>query len=110
MIEQWKYVIFLFFILVRSSSTEPPSGGDPEPGPVYIEKEGRSRGYGEACSVSNVTMESLGTSSKQRRDKANHKTQQDEEEERGKIHILNLHSILSKFLFFLFRNNQSLRW
>ena len=40
--------IEFFSCLVRSSSTEPPSIGDPDPGSVYIEKEGRSRGYGEA--------------------------------------------------------------
>lgn len=73
------------FVLVRSSSTEPPSVGDAEPGPVYIEKEGRSRGYGEALSSSNVPMESLALTSKQRRDKLSNKGQQDEEEERGTI-------------------------
>jgi hypothetical protein len=52
-------------------------------------------------------MESLGTTSKQRRDKTLNKAQQEEEEERGKINILfsfNFIEISS------FRNNQSLRW
>lgn len=73
-----------FFSLVRSSSTEPPSVGDPDPGSaVYIEKESRSRGYGEALSSSNAPMESLALTGKQRRDKLSNKAQQDEEEERG---------------------------
>jgi hypothetical protein len=85
------FLIYFLFVLVRSSSTEPPSGGDPEP--IYIEKDGRSRGYGDACSSSNITMDSIGTTSKQRRDKINYKAQQDEEEERGKIFISYFHSI-----------------
>ena len=87
-----------FFVLVRSSSTEPPSVGDPDPGSVCIEKDGRSRGYGEALSSSNVPMESLALTSKQRRDKLSNKGQQDEEEERGNsIPSSSLLPLLSSF-------------
>ncbi len=98
----------IFVFLVRSSSTEHPSGGDPDTGPLYIEKEGRSRGYGEAFSSSNLPMESLTvtTTSKQRREKSSSKSQQDEEEERGNSNTLPFIS----FFFFLCRNHQSFRW
>ncbi|CAF4242902.1 unnamed protein product, partial [Rotaria magnacalcarata] len=68
---------------VRSSSTEHPSGGEPELGSsIGIERDHRSRGA-EAFSCSNVQMET--TSGKQKRDKQTSKAQQEEEEERGKI-------------------------
>ncbi|CAF1165004.1 unnamed protein product [Rotaria sordida] len=75
-------------LIIRSSSTEHPSGGDPETGPIYIEKDPRSRGCGETFSTSNVQMESAtSTSSKPRRDKIQNKGQQDEEEEREIIKV-----------------------
>lgn len=70
---------------MRSSSTEHPSGGEPELSTgVGIERDYRSRGP-EAYSSSNVQMESTSTSGKQKRDKQTSKAQQEEEEERGKL-------------------------
>ena len=107
-ISSGEMINMLAFCLVRSSSTEPPSVGDPDPGSVvYIEKEGRSRGYGEALSSSNAPMESLALTSKQRRDKLSNKAQQDEEEERGDFI---LPSSLKNHPLIPFRNHQSLRW
>ncbi|CAF5135720.1 unnamed protein product, partial [Rotaria sp. Silwood1] len=72
---------------VRSSSTEHPSIGDPESGPIYIEKEPRSRGCGETFSSSNVPIESTTSSKPPRREKIQNKSQQDEEEEREIIKV-----------------------
>ncbi|CAF4929352.1 unnamed protein product, partial [Rotaria sp. Silwood1] len=72
---------------VRSSSTEHPSVGDPESGPIYIEKEPRSRGCGETFSSSNVPIESTTSSKPPRREKIQNKSQQDEEEEREIIKV-----------------------
>ncbi|CAF3955054.1 unnamed protein product [Rotaria magnacalcarata] len=70
---------------VRSSSTEHPSGGEPELGStIGIERDHRSRGA-EAFSCSNVQMET--TSGKQKRDKQTSKAQQEEEEEREIIRV-----------------------
>jgi hypothetical protein len=75
--------MFLLF-LVRSSSTEHPSGGDPDPGSVNVDPTIRNRGGLDIYPSSNVPMESMTpTTSKQRREKMTNKAQQDEEEERG---------------------------
>lgn len=74
-------VVVLVCFLVRSSSTEHPSGGDIEIVNLHIE---RSRGTGEPFSSPNIQPETPSTNTgKHRRDKTNNKGQQDEEEEPG---------------------------
>jgi hypothetical protein len=80
-------VVAFVFVLVRSSSTEHPSGGDPEIVNLHIE---RPRGTGESLSSPNIQPETASTNTgKHRRDKTNNKGQQDEEEEPGQSHHKN---------------------
>ncbi len=72
----------VFFVVVRSSSTENISIGEVDlGGSGGIERDPASRGAA-AYSSPNVQIDSV--NNKQRRDKMNNKGQQDEEEERGK--------------------------
>jgi hypothetical protein len=80
------YKIFLILIpcfLVRSSSTEHPSGGDGDLASSYPDRDHRNRTTDPFSSPNVPTMEAV--TSKQRRDKMTNKAQQEEEEERGNI-------------------------
>ncbi|CAF4671864.1 unnamed protein product, partial [Rotaria socialis] len=69
-------------LIMRSSSTEHPSGGDLEAGPASTEKEPRSRAA-ETYASGNVQMENMTIQSgKPKHVKPSNKNQQDEEEER----------------------------
>ena len=84
----------MFFVSVRSSSTEHPSGGDATDLPgLYPDRDHRTRTY-ETPSTVNTTIES-----KTRREKINSKGQQDEEEERG----TDFNRIKSIFISSMFR-------
>lgn len=79
-----------FFRLVRSSSTEHPSGGDAADLPgLYPDRDHRTRNYETPSTTVNTTIES-----KTRREKINSKGQQDEEEERGKTTTFRLKNFL----------------
>ncbi|CAF3757898.1 unnamed protein product [Rotaria socialis] len=74
-------------LIMRSSSTEHPSGGDLEAGPASTEKEPRSRAA-ETYASGNVQMENMTIQSgKPKHVKPSNKNQQDEEEEREIIKV-----------------------
>jgi len=69
--------------IIRSSSTEHPSGGDAADLPgLYPDRDHRTRNYETPSTTVNTTVES-----KTRREKINSKGQQDEEEERETIEV-----------------------